>query len=167
MPHCFPWWLHQFITTQIVLWFPFLHILSKPWYLLPLKKKLLGYSWLTDLHCCVNFRCLAKWITCTYIRSFSDSFPIQVAAQHWVNFPVYIEDPCYLPSPYRVVCLCQPNLPIYPHLSVSPVVTISLLWKSLTLSLLCKFFCYLFDDRHSDKREVMSHCGFDLHFPDD
>ena len=29
--------------------------------------------------------------------------------------------------------------------------------------------CCLFDDRHSDKCEVIfkSHCGFDLHFPDD
>ena len=30
--------------------------------------------------------------------------------------------------------------------------------------------CYLwsvFHDRHSDKCEVISHCGFDLHFPDD
>ena len=29
--------------------------------------------------------------------------------------------------------------------------------------------CYLclFDDSHSDKCEVISHCSFDLHFPDD
>ena len=29
--------------------------------------------------------------------------------------------------------------------------------------------CYLysFDDSLSDKSEVISHCGFDLHFPDD
>ena len=27
--------------------------------------------------------------------------------------------------------------------------------------------CVLFDDRHSDRCEVISHCGFDLHFPDD
>ena len=26
--------------------------------------------------------------------------------------------------------------------------------------------CVLFDDSHSDKCEVISHCGFDLHFPD-
>ena len=25
----------------------------------------------------------------------------------------------------------------------------------------------LFDDRPSDRCEVLSHCGFDLHFPDD
>ena len=27
--------------------------------------------------------------------------------------------------------------------------------------------CVLFDDSHSDRCEVMSHCGFNLHFPDD
>ena len=27
--------------------------------------------------------------------------------------------------------------------------------------------CVLFDDSHSDKNEVISHCGFDLHFSDD
>ena len=26
---------------------------------------------------------------------------------------------------------------------------------------------YLFDDSHSDRCEAVSHCGFDLHFPDD
>ena len=27
--------------------------------------------------------------------------------------------------------------------------------------------CRLFDDSHSDRCEVISHCGFDLYFPDD
>ena len=27
--------------------------------------------------------------------------------------------------------------------------------------------CRLFDDGHSDWCEVISHCGFDLHFPED
>ena len=27
--------------------------------------------------------------------------------------------------------------------------------------------CVLFDDSHSKRCEVISHCGFDLHFPDD
>ena len=27
--------------------------------------------------------------------------------------------------------------------------------------------CVVFDDSHSDKCVVISHCGFDLHFPDD
>ena len=29
------------------------------------------------------------------------------------------------------------------------------------------FICVLFDDCHSDRCEVIFHCGFDLHFPDD
>ena len=41
---------------------------------------------------------------------------------------------------------------------------------------LCKFpflhipanaICVLFDDSHSARCEVVFHCGFDLHFPDD
>ena len=28
-------------------------------------------------------------------------------------------------------------------------------------------FCVLFGDGHSDRCEVVSHCGFDLHFSDD
>ena len=27
--------------------------------------------------------------------------------------------------------------------------------------------CVLFDDSHSDRHEAISHCCFDLHFPDD
>ena len=27
--------------------------------------------------------------------------------------------------------------------------------------------CVLFDDSHSDRCEVISHCGFDFYFPDD
>ena len=27
--------------------------------------------------------------------------------------------------------------------------------------------CVVFDDSHSDRYEVIAHCGFDLHFPDD
>ena len=29
------------------------------------------------------------------------------------------------------------------------------------------FICIVFDNSHSDKCEVITHCGFDLHFPDD
>ena len=28
-------------------------------------------------------------------------------------------------------------------------------------------YLHLFDDRHSDRYEVISHCGLDLHFPND
>ena len=29
------------------------------------------------------------------------------------------------------------------------------------------FYFFLFDDSHSNRHEVISHCGFNLHFPDD
>ena len=29
------------------------------------------------------------------------------------------------------------------------------------------YYCCLFDTSHSDRCEVIPHCGFDLHFPDD
>lgn len=32
------------------------------------------YHFTVDLQCCVNFRCLAKWISYTYTHSFLDSF---------------------------------------------------------------------------------------------
>ena len=43
-----------------------------------------------DLQCCVSFRCTAKWFSYTYthIHSFSDSFPVWVITEYWVEFPV-------------------------------------------------------------------------------
>ena len=38
---------------------------------------------------------------------------------------------------------------------------------SLFSTSLPTFICVLFDDGHSDRCEVISHCGFDLHFLDD
>ena len=36
------------------------------------------------------------------------------------------------------------------------------------LHILTSICCFsFFDDRHSDKCEVISYCGLDLHFPDD
>ena len=44
----------------------------------------------------------------------------------------------------------------------------SLFYTSLlTFSLIFVFFICLFDDSHYDRCEVIFHCGFDLHFPDD
>ena len=43
-----------------------------------------------DLQWGVSFRCTAKWFSWayTYIYSFSDSFPIQVIAECWAEFPI-------------------------------------------------------------------------------
>ena len=48
------------------------------------------YWSIVDLKCCVSFRYTAKWFsyTYTYIHSFSDSFPIEVITEYWVEFPV-------------------------------------------------------------------------------
>ena len=35
-----------------------------------------------------------------------------------------------------------------------------------SISLPTFVICFLFSDRHPDRCEVISHCGFDLHFPD-
>ena len=44
------------------------------------------------LQCCVNFRCTAEWLHCTYawtyIHSFSDSYRMWITAEYWVDFPV-------------------------------------------------------------------------------
>ena len=46
---------------------------------------------IVDLQCWVSFRCAVRWIgyTYTYIHSFSDSFPISVITEYWVEFPVW------------------------------------------------------------------------------
>ena len=30
-----------------------------------------------------------------------------------------------------------------------------------------KYYCCVFEASHSDRHEVISHCGFDFHHPDD
>ena len=47
------------------------------------------FSWsISDLQCCVSFRCITKWLSYTYtcIPSFSDSFLIQFITEYWVEF---------------------------------------------------------------------------------
>ena len=56
-------------------------------------KIVLAYNCLTI---CVSFRCTAKWISYTCIRSFLDSFPIQVIIEYWGDFPVLHSRPLLL-----------------------------------------------------------------------
>ena len=41
-----------------------------------------------DLQCCVSFRCATKWFSYRNIRSFKNSFLIQVFTEYWVELPV-------------------------------------------------------------------------------
>ena len=40
-------------------------------------------------------------------------------------------------------------------------------WGFPFFHILANICCVLFDDSHSNRCEVIAHCGFDLHFPDD
>ena len=43
----------------------------------------LNFYWhVVDLQCCVSFRCTAKCIKYTYLKSFLDYFPIQVTTEY-------------------------------------------------------------------------------------
>ena len=50
------------------------------------------------------------------------------------------------------------------HFTFSPTVYQGSLFS---ISLATLVTCLLFDDNDSDRCEVISYCGFDLHFPDD
>lgn len=67
----------------------FVHLSMWPLTLLSLsfQKKKKNQS-IVDLHCCVSFRCTPKWISHTYIHSFSDSFSIWVLTEDTVAFSV-------------------------------------------------------------------------------
>ena len=54
--------------------------------------KIFFYWSLFDWQCYAYFRGIAKWISYmyTYIHSFSDSFPLYVMLEHWVEFPVLL-----------------------------------------------------------------------------
>ena len=66
-------------------WHAVVHGVTKSWTWLS--------NWTTitdDLQCCVSFRCTAKWFNYTFasIYSFSNSFPIWLTTECWVEFPV-------------------------------------------------------------------------------
>ena len=71
------------------------------------------FYWPTDdLHCCDNFCCTTKWFSYTYthIHSLSDSFPIKIITEYWVEFPVlYSRSPHWPDIPYTSVHRSIPN----------------------------------------------------------
>ena len=104
-----------------------------------LKKFLLQYSWFTTL----CFMCIAYWFSYTYTStySFSDSFPTYVITEYWVEFPVLSSRSLlanyFICSSLRM--LIQSSwfiISLLPH--ISPLVTISLFLKSVSLFLFCK-----------------------------
>ena len=66
------------------------------------------FSWsISDLQCCVSFRCITKWLSYTYtcIPSFSDSFLIQFITEYWVEFSLlYSRSFLDISSIYSCVC---------------------------------------------------------------
>lgn len=48
-----------------------------------------------------------------------------------------------------------------------PTMTVSVCTSSILLDLLANTVYFFFNNSHSYKCEVISHCGFDLHFPND
>ena len=96
-----------------------------PWGLKESDQKQLG-NWTTtvvDLQCCVSFTCVAKWFSYAYIHipSFSDTFPIQVITEYWVEFPVlYPRSLFAIYFIYSCVYMLIPNswFVSHPHLSL-------------------------------------------------
>ena len=83
---------------------------------------------------------------------FSDIYPgVELLDHMVVLFLVFEEPPYYFPQWLHQVI-------------VPPTVQEGSLSST---SLPTFLICVLFDDRHSDRCEVISHCGFDLHFSDD
>ena len=100
------------------------------------------FNWrIVVLQCCVSFRYTAKRLsyTYTYIHSFPVSFPIQIISECWVEFPVlYSRSFLIIHFIYSSVYMLIPNSYFIPPPHVSPLVTISLFLRSMSLFLFCK-----------------------------
>ena len=80
--------------------------------------------------------------THTHIHSFSDSFPIQVITEYWVEFPVlYSRSLLIIYFIYNSVYLLIPNSQFIPPSYVSPLVSINLFSMSVSLFLFCFWVC--------------------------
>ena len=100
--------------------------------------------------------CMTLW-TAALQAPLSMGFSRQ---EYWSGFPY--PPPGDLPDPgIEPAFLMSPALPV-------GLFTTSATWGSLfSTSLSASVICVVFDYSHSDRCEVTSPCGLDLHFPDD
>ena len=69
--------------------------------------KLIFYCSIVDLQHCVNFCCVAKWFSYTYIHIlFKYSFPLRFVIGYWIKFLWYIVGLCCLAILYIKICIC-------------------------------------------------------------
>ena len=100
---------------------------------------------------CDNFCCTTKWFThpklYINIHSFSDSFPIQIITEYWVELSVlYSTSSLANPSTYTV-CLCQtltlsPSLPL-----LAPVPFVSKVCESVSVLQIRSFVSFFYSPR--------------------
>ena len=105
------------------------------------------FCWsIVDFQTCVTLRCTAKSIRYkyTYIHFFSNYFPMYVITQYWAGYLVlYSRSLLPVHFIYSSAHMSIPTLWFIP-LPVSPLVTINLVSKSLSLFLFCKIFYIIF-----------------------
>ena len=112
--------------------------------------------WTFRLFCCIgncNLCCCEHWSACIFqisVLGYFHAYPgVELLGHIAVPFFVF----------WRNLQLSSVDINLHSHQQC----TGSLLSTSLPTFLIC----VLFNDGHSDRCEVVFHCGFDLHFPDD
>lgn len=96
------------------------------------------YWGIVDLHCCVNFCCTSNWFIHRYAHSlFHIGYHRALGRFPCTIQQVPVDHPLHIP-------FANPSLPPNP----SPLVTISLLLKSLSVFLFCTFYCIIFIQFH-------------------